>query len=213
MYVHPCNQQNDEQRIRTIIEEYGFALLVSQVDGLPWATHLPLLLDKDERGEDILLGHFAKANLASQQINDGELVLAVFSGAHTYISSSWYDHLNVPTWNYEAVHVYGSFYFVHSQEKIRYALKKLIDKYEKNMEHPLSLDKMPEEFLGQEMRGLVAFEIKIREVHASRKLSQNRNDANFVRIVAQLERQENENAQKIAAEMRKDRPHLWNNHR
>jgi transcriptional regulator len=30
-----------------------------------------------------------------------------FSGPHSYISSSWYDHENVPTWNYIAVHVYG----------------------------------------------------------------------------------------------------------
>ncbi|MCS6833195.1 MAG: FMN-binding negative transcriptional regulator, partial [Flammeovirgaceae bacterium] len=93
MYVHPQNQLNDTQRIRTLIEENGFAILITQVDGLPWATHLPLLLDKDEHGEDILLGHFAKANPAARQIKEGELVLAIFSGAHAYISSSWYDHL------------------------------------------------------------------------------------------------------------------------
>jgi transcriptional regulator len=48
-------------------------------------------------------------------------VLVIFNGPHTYISSSWYDHENVPTWNYIAVHVYGTVKLIEG-ESLRHSL-------------------------------------------------------------------------------------------
>jgi len=109
------------------------------------ATHIPIPLDKNENGNSILVGHISKSNPQWKNfINDNE-VLAIFNGPHSYISSSWCDHENVPTWNYIAVHIYGKIKIIEG-EKLIEPLTNLLDKYEKKSEKPVSVTSMSQKF-------------------------------------------------------------------
>src|SRR6187402_3094913 len=107
MYIPREYKNEDLASVKEFIQSNGFAILVSEAEGKPWATHLPLVLDTNSEGKDILFGHISKANKQWKDFDPDKEVLAIFSGPHAYISSSWYDHVNVPTWNYLAVHIYG----------------------------------------------------------------------------------------------------------
>jgi transcriptional regulator len=185
MYIPKYYKVDNLAEVKDFINANGFAMLVSQVDGRPWATHIPLLLDLDRDGKDILTGHMSKANKQWKSFDANEEVLAVFLGPHSYISSSWYDHENVPTWNYVAVHVYGNIRLVEG-ELLKEQLGKMVDKYEAGLKNPVSLGSMSKDYLEQEIRGLIAFEIQISEIQAALKLSQNRDEKNYDRILAGL---------------------------
>jgi len=128
--------------------------------------------------------------------------MVIFPGPHAYVSSSWYDHENVPTWNYIAVHVYGKIQIIESDE-LYSALKQLVDKYEKTSEYPISVEKMSPEYVRQSIQGLVGFAIEITSIEAAYKLSQNRDRKNYVNIINELEKRGDHESKSIAAEMKK----------
>lgn len=191
--------QHDGEEITNFIRRNGFGILVSNVEGRPWATHLPLMVSPDGK---TLSGHVAMANLQWKHFSNGTEVLAIFQGPHTYISSSWYTHENVPTWNYLAAHVYGTVEVIEG-ERLYQSLKTLVDHYEQASAQPVSVEKMTPAYLQKQMNGLVGFEIQITKMEASWKLSQNRDEENYQRIIDQLERRGDEHSTLVAAEMRK----------
>jgi transcriptional regulator len=204
MYIPKLYTNKDIEEVRDFITQHGFSILVNQVNGRLWATHIPLVLDKNEQGKDILHGHIAKANPQWQYFEGGGEVMAIFNGPHAYISSSWYDHENVPTWNYIAVHVYGTIRILDEQGLIRH-LKKLVDKYEQGSEKPVSVDTMSTKLMDDHLGGLVGFEIEITELQPAYKLSQNRHQKDHDNIVHQLEKTKDANAIKTAEAMNHNR--------
>src|SRR5437899_3081762 len=105
MYIPTAFRADDRAALYDLIERHGFGTLVTVIDGLPFATHLPFLIDR-ERG--VLLGHVARANPHGRALDGPGESLAIFQGPHGYVSPSWYlTAPAVPTWNYAAVHVYG----------------------------------------------------------------------------------------------------------
>ncbi len=202
MYI-PAQYKNENlSEVKEFLKENAFALLVSQVDGRPWATHIPLELDQDSKGNDILVGHIAKANAQWKSFSQNKEVLCVFNGPHTYVSSSWYAEEEVPTWNYIAVHIYGKLTIL-DKDAVMDSLRKLVDKYEKGSEQPISLDHLSPKTLRQ-VRGIVGFQISIDEIQAASKLSQGR-EHDHPRIVKELEKG-NSGSKSIASEMRKKMP-------
>jgi len=177
--------------------------LINQTNGKLWATHIPLVLDLNESGKQILVGHVSKLNPQAESFKTNDEVLAVFSGAHAYISSSWYDHENVPTWNYLAVHVYGKV-TIYNHEQAVNSLKKLVDKYEAKSEKPVRVEALSEKTM-REARGIIAFEIEITAIEAQKKLSQNRDDKNYKNIVSELEKTNDNQAIAVANEMKENR--------
>jgi transcriptional regulator len=131
MYIPDLYKNENQTEIEKLIHENGFAILVNQINGKLWATHIPLHLE-NKNEKQFLVGHVSKLNPQAESFKTNDDVLAIFSGSHSYISSSWYDHENVPTWNYLAVHVYGKLK-LHSYEESIEALKRLVDKYEANL--------------------------------------------------------------------------------
>lgn len=200
MYINKDNRHEDPAEMEAFVQQNGFAILISQVDGRPWATHIPLMLSHDADGKAILSGHVSKANGQWKSI-EGQEILAIFSGPHAYISSSWYDHENVSTWNYTAVHAYGRARLVTGEE-LAQALSKLTDHYEQQSEKPVSVAGMSPGYFESQVRGLVGFEIAVTEFQAVRKLSQNRDDANHAQIVEQLEKRGDAQSVAIAEEMK-----------
>ena len=204
MHIPQLYRNEDTDAVRAFIHDNGFAILVSQVDGKPWATHIPLFLDKNTAGKDVLVGHISRSNKQWKDFDKNEEVLAIFSGPHAYVSSSWYDHENVPTWNYIAVHVYGKIRIVEGED-LKNQLTKLVDKYEAGMKNPVSLDGMSKEFVDREMRGIVGFEIELTDIQAAMKLSQNRDEKNYDRVVKALEVRGDVNSSGIAKLMKNRR--------
>ncbi len=204
MYI-PHRYKNDNlDEVRGFIHQNSFGLLISQGGTRLTATHIPLGLDKNENGKDILAGHISRGNPQWKNFADQSQVLAVFSGPHAYISSSWYDHENVPTWNYIAVHVYGTIKIVEGERLVN-MLSKLVRKYEAGSKNPVAVETMDPAFLHSQVKGIVGFEIEIEEIQAAYKLSQNRDAANHASIVHELEKQADPNAHAIAAEMKRSK--------
>lgn len=203
MYIPEMYQHHDRTEIVEFISAHGFALLVSSEGGSILATHVPLIFE-DREGRDILHGHISAENPQSLSLKDGVEVLAVFSGPHAYISSSWYDHENVPTWNYTAVHVYGRVRLLDQTETLE-SLDRLMQKYEVASDNPVRLSELSQKNLRQ-ARGVTAFEIAVTNIQSVRKLSQNRDDSNFERIIQKLQHSGDPTQEAVAAEMKKQRP-------
>lgn len=201
MYIADGYLHENETEVLEFLQANSFGILINQVDGKPWATHIPLELDVNESGQKVLSGHISKENLQWKSFNSDEKVLAVFSGPHAYISSSWYDHENVPTWNYIAVHVYGTIKIIEG-EAMLYALKKLVDKYEATSENPVRIEDLSKRTMMQ-TRGIVAFEILIEDIQAVKKMSQNRDAKNYENIISELQKIGNPNSVAVAGEMLK----------
>jgi transcriptional regulator len=203
MYIPELYKNENQEEIQNFIHQNGFAILVNQTDGKLWATHIPLLLDVNADGKQILVGHVSKLNPQGESFKTNEDVLAIFTGAHSYISSSWYDHENVPTWNYLAVHVYGKVK-IYTQDEAVNSLKKLVDKYEAKSAKPVRVEDMSSKTM-REARGIIAFEIEITSIEAQKKLSQNRDDKNYKNIISELEKTKDNQAIAVADAMKKNR--------
>jgi transcriptional regulator len=199
MYVPKQFRNDDASTINDFIRQHGFGILVSQSDHRMVATHIPLELSEDETK---LTGHISKANPQWKNFNNSAEVMIIFPGPHAYVSSSWYDHENVPTWNYIAVHVYGKIRIIEG-EQLQAALKQLVDKYEKASEDPVSIEKMSQEYFRQSIKGLVGFEIEITSIEAAYKLSQNRDKKNYLNIINELEKRGDHDSRSVASEMKK----------
>lgn len=203
MYIPDIYKNENQEEIIAFLEKNSFGILVNQTNGKLWATHIPLELDTNKNGKQILFGHLSKENPQWKEFLDNDKVLAIFSGPHGYISSSWYDHENVPTWNYIAVHVYGNIKIIEGEAVIE-SLKKLVDKYEKKSKNPVRIEDLSKKTMRQSS-GIVAFEIEIEEIQAVHKLSQNRDDKNHNNIVSELKKSKNAQDTAIADEMLKQR--------
>ena len=204
MYIPSLYKNENQAEIEQFLHENGFAILVNQTNGKLWATHIPLILGTNSNGKQILIGHISKLNPQAESFKQNDEVLAIFSGSHSYISSSWYDHENVPTWNYLAVHVYGKVR-LHTYEESIEGLKKLVNKYEAKSEKPIRIEDLSEKTM-REARGIVSFEIEITSIEAQKKLSQNRDDKNYQNIISELEKTNENQAIEIAKAMKKNRP-------
>ncbi|WP_309614068.1 FMN-binding negative transcriptional regulator [Flavobacterium sp.] len=202
MYIPKLYKNENQEDIQNFIHQNGFGILVNQTDGKLWATHIPLLLEEKDR-KQILVGHVSRENPQAESFKTNDEVLIVFSGVHTYISSSWYDHENVPTWNYLAVHVYGKVQ-LHSLEESIEALKRLVNKYEAKSEKPVRVEDLSKKTMLQ-ARGIVSFEIEITAIEAKKKLSQNRDDKNYQTIISKLENSNDYQSIEVAKEMKKNR--------
>ena len=199
MYI-PVHYRNENlKEIFEFIRQNPFAILVSSGDA-PLATHIPIQLVQE--GETYFLeGHISKGN-PQWKTFEGQPLLAIFSGPHTYVSSSWYNHVNVPTWNYMAVHVYGTI-TMQSEEEMRSALRSLVDRYEANSEKPVKVEEMPEDMMKKYLRGIVGFRMSMDRIEGKWKLSQNRDEEDYRNIIKELERVDEVNAGLIAGEMKK----------
>ncbi|GAB3723427.1 FMN-binding negative transcriptional regulator [Spirosoma lituiforme] len=206
MYIPKSFLETDRETLFQFIRTNSFALLVSTGDnGIPVATHLPIELVPTADGQFQLVGHLAKANPQGKLLARHTPSLAVFSGAHSYISSSWYDHINVPTWNYLSVHVTGRTSLLTDDETLEF-LRQQVDKYEAKSACPVSIESMTEAYVRKEMRGLIAFSMTIDSLQGAAKLSQNRDDKNYQAIIAELRQTGDANASALADEMAHRRP-------
>lgn len=199
MYIPKLYKSEDYHLMKEIIKENAFALLISSVDKIR-ATHSMMMLNEDDHEQIYIETHISKANPQAKLLKNGDEVLCDFLGAHTYISSSWYDHVNVSTWNYEAVQIYGKVELMNHEELYNH-LDKLTYKYESVQRCPMFVKDMGKEFVEKEMKGAFGLKIIPTEICIKQKLSQNRKENDFQNIISNLE-QSGENEKKIAEKMK-----------
>jgi transcriptional regulator len=176
---------------------------VSTVNDQLFTTHTPLHLIEHE-GKEWLYGHIARANEQVGHIVQKARATAIFMQNHAYISSSWYDHVNVPTWNYLAVHMHGTLEALDEAQTVD-SLHRLVAQYEDEAQKHFHISQMTEQDLKAHLRGLQGFRMTVDKIDASWKLSQNRDDANHAAIVLKLRERGDELSLAIAAEMEKMR--------
>lgn len=202
MYIHKFYREKNLERILEFMRQNDFATLVAYDGEKPVASHL--MMEVMEEGEKLFVnGHMSKANDLWKMLDKNAEVLVIFQGPHTYISPTWYNHVNVPTWNYQSVHVYGKPQIITDKSLTYGILKRLMDRYEPN--GPSAMEALPQDFVEKEMKGIVAFQIEVTKIEASYKLSQNRDDESYQNIVAELEKRPDDLSRGVAAAMRQNR--------
>lgn len=161
-----------------------FAILISDVDGEPFATHVPVAIQ--EAGEQITIrGHVAKANPHWRYLEQQPRCLTIFHGAHAYISPSHYNtRESVPTWNYCAVHAYGNARVFSAPEDLLPMLQQLVGAFD-----PLyaeQWDELSAAYRERMLSHIVGFEIVVSQIEAKFKLSQNRTREEQGKIISSL---------------------------
>jgi len=199
MFIPKLYKGEDYNLMREIIRDNAFALLISSVDKIR-ATHSMMMLNEDDPENIYIETHISRANPQAKTLKDGDEVLCDFLGAHTYISSSWYDHVNVSTWNYEAVQISGKVKLMDHDELYQH-LDKLTSKYESFQQCPMMVKNMGKEFVEKEMKGAFGMKIIPTEIFIKQKLSQNRKENDFQNIISNLENGD-ENGKRIAEKMK-----------
>lgn len=201
MYIPKHYKEEDMVQLVAFMNQYPFALLISQLDGKPFATHLPFIIETNENGI-LLQSHMALANPQWKQLA-GQQVLAVFSEPHAYISPSLYEKKeNVPTWNYIAVHAYGQATLIENKDKVEQLLHKTISTFEPA--YVAQYKDLNVDYLRRMVKGIKAFSIEVNDVQGKFKLSQNKTIVEQKNIVDHLQKQ-NENTSVAIAQYMKNK--------
>lgn len=184
MYIPEHFTQKDEKIISEHIDRYNFGILVSKGKNELKATHLPFILERTTEGQLILASHMAKANPQWKDFSENEELLIIFQGPHAYISPTFYtSSLNVPTWNYVAVHAYGTGKLLGESE-IFPLMEKMIKRHEPG--YLAQWHELPQEYKNNLSKGVVAFEVHISRLYGKEKLSQNKTEKERINIIEAL---------------------------
>ncbi len=201
MYTPPAFAQSDQAKLHDFIEQHSFATLVTADHSTATASHLPVLLEREAGSHGRLIGHMARAN-PQWRGADGNQALAIFGGPHAYISPSWYESKNVvPTWNYAAVHAYGTFRVIDNKAQLLEIVSRYVDFYEQESEIPWSLQSADADFVDKLLDAIIGFEIEIDRVEGKWKLSQNHDVARRSRVIRALRKAGGDNREQTASLM------------
>jgi transcriptional regulator len=212
MYIPDAFALTGRDEILAVLRDYAFAVLVTAVDGAPpQATHLPFMIDAAAGINGTLFAHMARANphwrdLARLQKDGGE-ALIVFQGPHAYVSPRWYAAgVAVPTWNYVAVHAYGTPRLIEDAAETWARIDELVATHEAGAAAPWRLDQQDDSYIATMLRGIVAFEIPIARLEAKAKLSQNKRAEDRRGVIAALGAGDDPLARDVAALMQRREP-------
>lgn len=184
MYVPRPFAETDRDELCAHIRAYGFATLVSVRDDVPFATHVPLLLDPDRGPLGTLVGHVARANPHADGFDGRTPALAIFHGPHAYVSPRWLTSAEaVPTWNYSAVHATGTPRVLADPGAVRALLERMVETYETPAREPWTLARLSARVADGLQRAIVAFELPIERLEGKRKLSQNKSSADRAGVI------------------------------
>lgn len=203
MYNLPYHKEKNPEAVKAFIAKHPFALLTGcDSENKPAATQVPLFFE-EVSGRKILRGHIMRNTAHHKAFLHNNNVLAVFTGAHCYVSGTWYSNPHTPsTWNYMSVHVKGTIRFLEGDALID-ILRKTSLHFENYNEHSATFyDNLSPDFLKRVMHMIAAFEIEVTEIDNVFKLSQDRDEESFHNIIEKL-RPQGENGKAIAEAMEK----------
>ncbi|MBT2294971.1 FMN-binding negative transcriptional regulator [Pseudomonas fluorescens] len=182
MYNPNAFAVEDLPQLHGMMNDCRLAVLITQGERGLLASHLPLLLDTQQGPHGSLYGHMARANPQWRDLEAGAEALVVFAGADAYVSPGFYpskaEHGKVvPTWNYLAVHAYGTAEVFSEPHRLRNLVGALTDRHESGRGQPWTIDDAPTEYIDSMLRAIVGFALPIQRLEGKRKLSQNRSPA------------------------------------
>lgn len=178
MFIPNSFKQTDEVEIFNFIQANAFGQIISSKNKL-LSSHIPFLLSNDKKK---LIGHLTKVNPQADDIHDQQ-VLITLQGAHDYISPSWYEGVGVPTWNYQAVHIYGKCKTFNEPDALKEVVDSLTEKYESGFKEPWQPN-----YRAAMLGAIIGFEVTISDIQAAYKLSQNKSDTDRKRVIEELEK-------------------------
>ena len=187
MYVpHHFAADDAHDLIARLSRRWAGVLVSVDAEGAPVATHLPILWDAEKR---IATGHIARAN-PHWKLGAGKALL-VLAGPEAYVTPAWYpskaEHgKTVPTWNYEAVHLSGRAEWFDDAERLEAVVRDLSALHEQGRPEPWAVDDAPRAYIDALKRGIVGVTLHVERIDAKRKLSQNKNQADFHGVAAGL---------------------------
>ena len=210
MYNYPHYKEQDKRKVIEFMKAHPFITLIgTDKNGRIEATQIPVLVEEKE-GKLFIYGHIAKRSDHHQAFEENPDVLALFTGAHTYVSGSWYsgNPHQASTWNYISVHARGQIKFLDEAALIE-LLRKLSLQFEKNnVASSTVYDNLPIDYKEKLIKAILAFELEITEVDNVHKLSQNRDEKSYDNIVKQLKQQEGD-AKEIGELMEKRKEQVF----
>lgn len=201
MFLSKLFKVEDFNALITFVLRNPFATVISSHNDVPYASQVPVLVDVVD-DEIVLSFHLARPNPQNKTLTNNDNVLIQFTGAHSYVSSSWYEQEEVSTWNYQAAQLKGEC-AVLDQDELMEDLKRLTDQYETG-ENARTFDTLSEDVLKQ-AKGVIGYKVKVREAGLKYKLSQNRSDKDYKNIVLNLRDSDNQDDNRLADEMEKIR--------
>jgi transcriptional regulator len=188
VYVPEHFREERIEVLRNAIRSAGMATLVSMTtDGLI-ASHAPLMLDPEPAPYGTLIGHLARANPHARTADRGVQTLVIFQGPDGYITPSYYaakrEHGKVvPTWNYEAIHAYGTLQVFDDPVRLRDVVTRLTQLHETPRTAPWAVSDAPEDFVQGMLRGIVGIALPITRLEGKIKMSQNRPAADQAGVI------------------------------
>ena len=189
MYIHPLHKEDRTDVLHDAIRRTGLATLVTLMDAGLIASHVPMLLDAEPAPNGTLIGHLARPNPQARGAI-GE-ALAIFQGSEGYITPSWYATKRatgtvVPTWNYVAIHAYGTIEFFDDRERLRDVVTRLTERQETPRAEPWAVTDAPGDFIDAMLKGIVGFALPIARLEGKWKMSQNRPAEDRAGVIAGL---------------------------
>jgi transcriptional regulator len=194
MYIPSSFAERRPEDVFEFVEAHSLgALVTTSPSGELFATHLPWLVDRTRGEHGTLRGHIARANphhRSPHAGSDGE-ALVIFSGHDAYVRPGWYaskaEHGRVvPTWNYVAVHAYGTLRFIDDPAVLRDLVESLTARHESARPTPWHLSDAPEEYVQKQLKAIVGVELSITRLEGKWKMSQNRSGADIDGVVRGL---------------------------
>ena len=187
MYTPRAFALDDLPEIQQLIQHTRLAQLITLGENGLQASHLPLLLNPDEGPNGTLYGHLARANPQWRELQNGSEALVIFAGADAYISPAFYpakaEHGKVvPTWNYIAVHAYGTPEVFSDAERLLKVVTALTDRHESGRAQPWRVSDAPADYIDGMLKAIVGFALPIGRLVGKRKLSQNRSAADMAGV-------------------------------
>jgi len=179
MYIPAHFDEPRSEVLHALIQAHPLGLLVTHGAGGLDANHIPFELEPQHGGAGLLRAHVARANPVWQQVQAGDEVLVVFRAGEAYVSPNWYPskheaHRQVPTWNYQAVHVHGRITVHDDVRWVRGLVARLTRRHEAAEPRPWKMGDSAPEFIDGLLAAIVGLEIEITRIEGKRKLSQNK---------------------------------------
>jgi transcriptional regulator len=203
MYVPVHFKEDRIPVLHDAIRKYGFGTLVTSSEQELEASHLPLLLDSEPAPLGTVLGHVARANPQWQRVKPDFQALAIFLGPNTYITPSWYSTKQqngkvVPTWNYLAIHAYGTISFFDDPTELRAHVGRMTETHEAPRAAPWAVSDAPADYVDQMLRAIVGFKLRITRLEGKWKMSQNRPEQDVSGVLEGLTRENGEGHEPVA---------------
>ena len=179
MYQPPHFREDDLGVQQALIRAYPLGLLITAGASGLIANSVPFHLDADASEKGTLRLHLARANGQWRDVAAGAPVLAVFQGADSYITPSWYQTKAesgkvVPTWNYAVVQARGPARVIDDAAWLLAQINAITGQQEGQREQPWSVGDAPEDFIRAQLKGIIGIEIEITAIEGKWKVSQNR---------------------------------------